>query len=213
MIATNLKIKDGVLEFAGFSTPALARKYGTPLYLMDEQRIRDNCRMYQKAMTEFFGEKALTLYASKALCFKRMYEIVSDEGLGIDVVSSGEVHTAAKAGFPMEKAFFMDSVFSLRQSDSAPSWEKPTTILPSSMFSVCSVCSVVTGRLLPQLVNGCGDDGERGEQLVGDVGEDMTHLEALSYADTPPVDLSSGKKSGRHNGQNRQYEYGLKTHG
>ena len=106
MIATNLKIRDGVLEFAGYSTPALARKYGTPLYLMDEQRIRDNCRMYQKAMTEFFGVKAVTLYASKALCFKRMYEIVSDEGLGIDVVSSGEVHTAAKAGFPMEKAFF-----------------------------------------------------------------------------------------------------------
>lgn len=106
MIATNLKIKDGVLEFAGYSTPALARKYGTPLYLMDEQRIRDNCRMYQKAMTEFFGENALPLYASKALSFKRMYEIVADEGLGIDVVSSGEVHTAAKAGFPMEKAFF-----------------------------------------------------------------------------------------------------------
>ena len=106
MIATNLKIRDGVLEFAGFSTPALARKYGTPLYLMDEQRIRDNCRMYQTAMTEYFGENALTLYASKALSFKRMYEIVSDEGLGIDVVSSGEIHTAAKAGFPMEKAFF-----------------------------------------------------------------------------------------------------------
>ena len=106
MIATNLKIKEGVLEFAGYNTPALARKYGTPLYLMDEQRIRDNCRMYQSAMTEFFGENALTLYASKALSFKRIYEIVSDEGLGIDVVSSGEVHTAAKAGFPMEKAFF-----------------------------------------------------------------------------------------------------------
>ena len=106
MIATNLKVKDGVLEFAGFSTPALARKYGTPLYLMDEQRIRDNCRMYQTAMREFFGANALTLYASKALSFKRMYEIVSDEGLGIDVVSSGEIHTAAKAGFPMEKAFF-----------------------------------------------------------------------------------------------------------
>lgn len=106
MIATNLKVKDGVLEFAGFNTPALARKYGTPLYLMDEKRIRDNCRMYQTAMHEYFGENALTLYASKALSFKRMYEIVSDEGLGIDVVSSGEIHTAAKAGFPMEKAFF-----------------------------------------------------------------------------------------------------------
>ena len=35
MIATNLKIRDGVLEFAGYSTPVLAKKYGTPLYLMD----------------------------------------------------------------------------------------------------------------------------------------------------------------------------------
>jgi diaminopimelate decarboxylase len=66
MIATNLKIKDGVLEFAGFSTPALARKYGTPLYLMDEQRIRDNCRMYQTAMTEFFGENALFFIVADA---------------------------------------------------------------------------------------------------------------------------------------------------
>ena len=106
MIATNLKIRDGVLEFAGYSTPALAKKYGTPLYLMDEQRIRDNCRMYQTAMEASFGEHALTLYASKAASFKRIYEIVGSEGLGIDVVSSGEIHTAAKAGFPMEKAFF-----------------------------------------------------------------------------------------------------------
>ena len=106
MIATNLKVRDGVLEFAGFSTPALAKKYGTPLYLMDEQRIRNNCRMYQDAMTEYFGDGALALYASKAASFKRMYEIVGSEGLGIDVVSSGEIHTAAKAGFPLEKAFF-----------------------------------------------------------------------------------------------------------
>ena len=106
MIATNLKIKDGILEFAGYSTPALAKKYGTPLYLMDEERIRHNCRMYQAAMTKYFGDGALTLYASKAASFKRIYEIVASEGLGIDVVSSGEIHTAVKAGFPMEKAFF-----------------------------------------------------------------------------------------------------------
>lgn len=106
MIATNLKIKDGILEFAGYSTPALAKKYGTPLYLMDEERIRYNCRMYQTAMTKHFGEGALTLYASKAASFKRIYEIVASEGLGIDVVSSGEIHTAVKAGFPMEKAYF-----------------------------------------------------------------------------------------------------------
>lgn len=106
MIASNLKVKNGILEFAGFSTLALAKKYGTPLYLMDEQKIRDNCRMYQDALRESFGDNALTLYASKAASFRRIYEIVASEGLGIDVVSSGEIHTAVKAGFPMEKAFF-----------------------------------------------------------------------------------------------------------
>ena len=106
MIATNLKVQDGVLHFAGYDTAKLAREFGTPLYLMDETRIRHNCKMYQDAMVEFFGPQALTLYASKALSFKHIYEIVNSEGLGIDVVSSGEIYTAVQAGFPMEKAFF-----------------------------------------------------------------------------------------------------------
>ena len=106
MIATNLKVQDGVLHFAGYDTAKLAKEFGTPLYLMDEARIRYNCKMYQDAMVEFFGPQALTLYASKALSFKHIYEIVRETGLGIDVVSSGEIHTAVQAGFPMEKAFF-----------------------------------------------------------------------------------------------------------
>ena len=106
MICCNLSVEDGVLHFAGQNTLALAKQYGTPLYLMDEDRIRERCATYLEAMQAALGEKGHVLYASKAASYKRIYEIMAEEGMGIDVVSSGEIFTAAKAGFPLEKAFF-----------------------------------------------------------------------------------------------------------
>lgn len=106
MLADNIQTRDGTLYFAGHNTVQLAQKYGTPLYLMDETRIRENCRMYLRAFRRHFGENAQPLYASKAASFKRMYEIMHSEGMGVDVVSAGEIHTAALAGFPMEQAYF-----------------------------------------------------------------------------------------------------------
>lgn len=106
MLSDNIMARRGTLYFAGHSTVQLAQKYGTPLYLMDEMRIRDNCRMYLNAFRKHFGEHAMPLYASKAASFKRMYEIIRSEGLGVDVVSAGEIHTAVLAGFPMERAYF-----------------------------------------------------------------------------------------------------------
>lgn len=106
MLADNIQTRDGTLYFAGHNTVQLAQKYGTPLYLMDEARIRENCRMYLRAFRRHFGENARPLYASKAASFKRMYEIMRSEGMGVDVVSAGEIHTAALAGFPMEQAYF-----------------------------------------------------------------------------------------------------------
>ena len=97
---------DGTLLFAGQSVPALAERYGTPLYLMDEERIRQNCRRYTATFWECFGEDALPVYASKAASFRQMYRIAAEEGLGADVVSAGEIHTALTAGFPAEKIFF-----------------------------------------------------------------------------------------------------------
>ena len=97
---------DGSLRFAGQSVPALAAQYGTPLYLMDEDRIRSNCRMYKKALREGFGDAALPLYASKACAFKQMYRIMAEEGMGVDTVSPGEIHTALAAGFPPERIWF-----------------------------------------------------------------------------------------------------------
>lgn len=106
MICNNLTSQNGRLFFAGMDAAELLRQYGSPLYLMDEDRIRANCKTYLTAMKEAFGEAALPLYASKAASFKEMYRIINSEGLGVDVVSSGEIYTALQAGFPLEKAYF-----------------------------------------------------------------------------------------------------------
>ena len=107
MLSNNITIgANGHLYFGGQDTVAMAREYGTPLYLMDEVRIRQNMRMYLDAFKIHFGEGSQPLYASKASSFKRIYEIAREEGMGIDVVSSGEIYTALKAGFPLENAWF-----------------------------------------------------------------------------------------------------------
>ena len=106
MICNNITVKDNTLYFAGQDTVALAKKYGTPLYLMDEDKIREKCRIYKHAFVKHFGPGSYPLYASKANSFKRIYEIMTEEGMGIDVVSSGEIYTAFKAGFDLSNAYF-----------------------------------------------------------------------------------------------------------
>lgn len=107
MLHDNLSVNDcGELTFAGVSVVHLANKYGTPLYLLDEDRIRSRCRLYRKAMARYFGEGSYPLMASKALCFKGIYAIAKEENVGIDLVSPGELYTAVQAGFPLEKAYF-----------------------------------------------------------------------------------------------------------
>jgi len=107
LISENVTMaEDGSLRFAGRDLPELAAKYGTPLYLMDEDRIRERMRAYRAAVRAAFGERGLVLYASKACSFKHLYEIAAEESLGIDVVSSGEIETARRAGFPLENAWF-----------------------------------------------------------------------------------------------------------
>ena len=106
MICSNISKNKNTLYFANVSTAEMAKKYGTPLYLMDEDKIRSNCRVYKNAMDKYFDGNAMPLYASKASSFKRIYEIIKEEGLGIDVVSSGEIYTALKAGLSLENAYF-----------------------------------------------------------------------------------------------------------
>ncbi len=107
MIYQNLAVNQaGHLTVSGFDTTALAEQFGTPLMLMDETVIRNRCREYIKAMADYLPAGSRPLYASKALSLKRIYEIMGEEGMGVDVVSCGEMYTAIKAGFPMENAYF-----------------------------------------------------------------------------------------------------------
>ncbi len=107
MICDNLSVgKDGILYFGGKNTVELLAKYGSPLYVMDEPTIRKNCATYVKNMKKYFGENALPLFASKANSFRQIYRIAKEEGMGIDVVSSGEIYTAKTAGFDMSTSYF-----------------------------------------------------------------------------------------------------------
>ena len=107
MISDNItRDGEGRLYFAGQRLDILAKQYGTPLYLMDERRIRENCRMYRRAFRSSFGENAKVLYASKAAAFKQIYRIMAQEGLWVDAVSGGEIHTALSTGYPAEQIYF-----------------------------------------------------------------------------------------------------------
>ena len=101
-----LTVKNGVLNIGGCDTLELTQKYGTPLYVVDENTIRTNCRMFKKSIEDNFENGGLVLFASKALNCLEMCRIVNQEGLGIDCVSGGEIYTALKAKFPAEKIYF-----------------------------------------------------------------------------------------------------------
>ncbi len=107
MICNNISVNEkGHLTFAGFDTVELAEKYGTPLYLMDENKIREHIRAYRDTMADCMPEGSIPEFASKAFSCKQIYRIMAEEGIDIDAVSCGEIYTAFSAGFPMEKCFF-----------------------------------------------------------------------------------------------------------
>lgn len=97
--------EQGHLTIGGCDTVQLAKHFGTPLYVLDEECLRDACRRYRRAFSEHY-HNALTVYAGKALLNLAICQIIKEEGLGLDVVSGGELFTALAAGFPPERIFF-----------------------------------------------------------------------------------------------------------
>jgi len=100
-----MKINDqGHLEIGGIDTLELVKDFGTPLWVIDEEGLRRNCRMLKEAFARW-GDSVVA-YASKSLCNMAICTIVAQEGLSLDVVSGGELFTALLAGFPAEKILF-----------------------------------------------------------------------------------------------------------
>ncbi len=98
------EVKDGHLVIGGCDTVELVKKYGSPLYVIDEKTLRTICREYISAFKGY--PDVSILYASKALATSAIFKIVTQEGLGLDIVSGGEMYTAYKAGIDMSKLMF-----------------------------------------------------------------------------------------------------------
>lgn len=106
-VSKNLSVNEkGHLTAGGIDTVELAKEYGTPLYVMDEDLIREHCRSFKESIDKYYGGEGLACYASKAFCCRAMCKIMLEEGMGLDVVSEGELYTAMSVGFPPERICF-----------------------------------------------------------------------------------------------------------
>jgi len=100
-----MTVENGELNISGVGVSELKAQYGTPLYVYDENMLVNQCRTF---INNFKSSKFNTevLYASKAFSCLEVLRIASREGLGVDVVSLGEIYTAYKAGYDMRRAYF-----------------------------------------------------------------------------------------------------------
>lgn len=104
----------GHLLFGGLDTIDLAKKYGTPLFVYDVEKIRENARAFVETFQKH-GIKAQVAYASKAFSSIAMVQVAKQENLSLDVVSQGELYTALQAGFPVDKIHFHGNNKSLEE--------------------------------------------------------------------------------------------------
>lgn len=111
--------KAGRLTIGGCDTTDLVAKFGTPLYVFDEELIRQNCRAYRAAFMQDELIQGEVIYASKAFMTKAMARIIQEEGLGLDVVSGGELYTALEAGFDPARIYFHGNNKSLAELEMA----------------------------------------------------------------------------------------------
>lgn len=84
----------------------IAATFGTPLYVLDETTLRASARAYLETLKDAYPGESLPLYACKANMSMGLVNLMAQAGMGLDVVSGGEIYTAAQAGFPMEKVLF-----------------------------------------------------------------------------------------------------------
>lgn len=95
----------GHLVIGGCDVVDLVQEYGSPLYVYDEETIRTRAREYVEGLRSASPD-SLVIYASKAFANAALFQLLAEEGLGLDVVSGGEVALAQRSGFPMERVYF-----------------------------------------------------------------------------------------------------------
>ncbi|MBI3038287.1 diaminopimelate decarboxylase [bacterium] len=98
-------IRDGKLFFSGCDTVALARDFGTPLWVLSEDLVREKCKKYCDSFRSHTSKFSVA-YAGKAFLTTGFCGLLKSEEMGLDVCSAGELHTAKAAGFNMDRVLF-----------------------------------------------------------------------------------------------------------
>ena len=111
----------GHLCIGGCDVVDLAREFGTPLYLFDEFTLRGKCREFKNEFSKYYSD-TLVIYASKAFLNRALALIFKEEGLGLDVVSGGELSIAHSVNFPLDKVYFHGNNKTLEELNLALNW-------------------------------------------------------------------------------------------
>ena len=109
----------GHLTISGCDTVELAKEYGTALYVMSEDKIRDTCGRYKSSFDKYYDGHGAPIYASKAFSCKEICRIVTSEGLELEVVSGGELYTALAAGVDAKYIHFQGNNKSVQELEYA----------------------------------------------------------------------------------------------
>ncbi|HEY9628374.1 MAG TPA: diaminopimelate decarboxylase [Coleofasciculaceae cyanobacterium] len=132
------------LEVGGCDVVDLVAQFGSPLYILDEKTLRTACQQYRQAFQHYYPGESLVIYASKAWNCTAVCAIVASEGLGIDVVSGGELYTALQAGLNPETIYLHGNNKSLNELEFAI--EQGCTIVVDNWFELETLAGLTGDR-------------------------------------------------------------------
>jgi diaminopimelate decarboxylase len=134
------------LEIGGCDVTTLVKQFGSPLYILDETTLRTACSQYRDTLQRYYQGESQVLYASKAWSCLAICAIAKSEGLGIDVVSAGELHTAITAGVSPELIYFHGNNKSLAELVFA--LEVGCTIVVDNWYELKNLVALATEKSL-----------------------------------------------------------------
>lgn len=138
------------LEIGGCDVPKLVQQFGSPLYILDEATLRTTCRQYREAFQRYYPGESQVLYASKAWNCLAVCAIVGSEGLGIDVVSGGELYTALQAGVAPDKLYLHGNNKSRQELELVV--EAGSTVVVDNWHDLETLVKIVADRPVAQPV-------------------------------------------------------------
>ncbi len=204
------------LEIGGCDVIKLVEQFGSPLYIVDEASLRQACSQYRDAFSRYYEGQSQVLYASKAWNCLAICAIVNSEGLGVDVVSGGELYTALEAGVSPSKIYLHGNNKS--RSELQMALESGCTIVADNWLDLHSLVEIADTpvrlmlRLTPgiechtheyirtgHLDNKFGFDPEQIEQVFAFVSQQPmlnciglhAHIGSQIFALQPHTDLSN----------------------